>query len=55
MLTLQFRRTCCVELQSLAIDSEVKEYAGILSAKSIVSRLLAIATVVIYQLTKSGE
>jgi hypothetical protein len=40
-------QTCYAELQFLAFMSEVKEYSGIPSAKFIISRLLAITTVVI--------
>jgi hypothetical protein len=49
MLTLQFRQICYTELQFFAIISEVEEYSGNLSAKSIISRLPVIPTVVIYQ------
>jgi hypothetical protein len=47
MLTLQFRQMCYTELQFIAIVSDVIEYSGILSAKSIISRLPVIPTVVI--------
>jgi hypothetical protein len=55
MSTSQLHSYIYTELQFIAIVSEVKEYSGILSAKSILSRLPVIPTVVIYQWIKLGE